>query len=103
MFWINGEQWRIKFVHPYNTTLIRSDGSYARAVTDDNDKTIYISNKEYGNQLRKIIIHEICHALLFSLNIYMTCEDEEILCQVFENYGSLVYMISRNIFCKLGI
>lgn len=45
MFLINGIEWKIEFVHSASGKLMRSDGSTSLAVTDWNDRAIYVSDK----------------------------------------------------------
>lgn len=42
MFFINGIEWKIEFVHGASHKLMRSDGSISLAVTDWNDRIIYV-------------------------------------------------------------
>ena len=44
MFEINGILWRILFVNGNSEHLMRSDGSHSLAVSDWNDKTVYLSD-----------------------------------------------------------
>ena len=61
MFVINGIEWKIEFVHGASHKLMRSDGSISLAVTDWNDRIIYVSDKPENGYLRKILAHELCH------------------------------------------
>lgn len=45
MFVINGIEWKIEFVRGASSKLMRSDGSTSLAVTDWNDRIIYVSDK----------------------------------------------------------
>ncbi len=74
MFLINGIEWKIKFVHGASNKLMRSDGSTSLAVTDWNDRAIYVSDKPKNGYLRKILAHELCHCFCFSYNIHMPIE-----------------------------
>lgn len=87
MFAINNESWNIKIVKSDNEVLMRSDGSYTIGVTDDNLKTIFISDGLDCNLLKKVLIHECVHALMFSMNIYMDIWQEECLCNAIADYG----------------
>ena len=52
MFVINGIEWDIKFVRGASSKLMRSDGSISLAVTDWNDRIIYVSDKPENVFLR---------------------------------------------------
>lgn len=93
MFKINDIIWNVIFTND-NDKLMRSDGSISLAVTDWNDKTIYVSNKPKGAYLRKIIAHELCHCFCFSYNIHMPIEQEEYMADWVSLYGEeLVYLL----------
>lgn len=94
MFEINGILWRILFVNPHSEHLMRSDGVYSLAVTDWNDKTVYLSNIPKNGYLRKILAHELCHCFCFSHNISMPIEQEEYLADWISLYGTdLIYLL----------
>ena len=93
MFRINNVDWEIIFTNDINK-LIRSDGVVSLAVTDWNDKTVYVSNKLKRTYLRKIIAHELCHCFCFSYNIHMQIEQEEYMADWVSLYGEeLVYLL----------
>ena len=90
MFLINGIEWKIEFVHGASHKLMRSDGSISLAVTDWNDRIIYVSDKPENGYLRKILAHCFC----FSYNIHMPIEQEEYLADWISLYGAdLIYLL----------
>lgn len=94
MFVINGIEWEIKFVHSASGKLMRSDGSTSLAVTDWNDRIIYVSDKPKNGYLRKILAHELGHCFCFSYNIHMPIEQEEYLADWISLYGTdLIYLL----------
>lgn len=94
MFIINNIMWRIAFVPNDSDKLMRSDGSISLAVTDFNDKAVYVSDKVNDGYLRKIIAHELCHCFCFSYNIYMPIHQEEYLADWISLYGAdLIYLL----------
>lgn len=93
MFKINNVDWNIVFTDNLKK-LMRSDGSISLAVTDWNDKTIYVSNKPKGAYLRKIIAHELCHCFCFSYGVSMPIEQEEFMADWISKYGTdLIYLL----------
>ena len=93
MFKINNVDWNIVFTDNLKK-LMRSDGSISLAVTDWNDKTIYVSNKPKGAYLRKIIAHELCHCFCFSYGVSMPNEQEEFMADWISKYGTdLIYLL----------
>lgn len=94
MFEINGRQWDIIFVNPRSEKLRRSDGSLTVGVTDGNDNCVYISNMIFGNFLRKVICHELCHCFMMSYNIHIPIKKEEFLADWISVYGTeLIYLL----------
>lgn len=94
MFEINGIHWDIVWVNPNSDNLRRSDGSITVAVTDWNDKSVYMSNKLRSGFLRRVMAHELVHCFCFSRNIYMPIQEEERLADWVSLHGSdLVYLL----------
>lgn len=93
-FTINGIVWDLIFVSPISNLLRRSDGSLTFAVTDWNDKAVYVSTVPTGDLLRRIICHELCHCFCFSFDIHMPIEQEEYLANWISKYGEdLIYLL----------
>ena len=84
---INGEDWRILLVSPVHPALQRSDGTYTIGVCDDTLKTIFINEELNDFYIRKVLCHELTHAAMFSYNIDLTLEQEEILADLIATYG----------------
>ena len=76
---INGEYWSIAFVSPRHPALKRSIGGYTIGACDDNLKTIFISEGLTNEKMRKVLCHEITHAAMFSYNVSLTYEQEEMV------------------------
>ena len=101
MFFINKVRWNIVFV-PFNSyQLLKSDGQLTFATCDDITKTIYINNQIYGKFLKKVLCHEITHAAMFSYDVNITAEQEELLADLIATYGSEITYITNEIFRKL--
>ena len=98
---INGEEWYIKFVPEYHPLLYRSDGSLSIATCDDTTKTIYINNQLNGLFFKKVLCHELTHAAMFSYNIDLTLEQEELLADLISTYGEEIINITNKVFNKL--
>lgn len=94
MFEINGIKWDIVWVNPNSDNLSRSDGSITVAVTDWNDKCVYLSDMLQGTFLRKVMAHELCHCFCFSYNVVMPIDEEERLADWISLYGTeLIYLL----------
>ena len=98
---INGEDWFIKFVSQDYPLLYRSDGSLSIASCDDNSKTIYINNQLTGALFKKVLCHELTHAAMFSYNVDLTLEQEELLADLIATYGEEIISITNKVFNKL--
>lgn len=93
IFNINGTNWQVQYENLNSRELMRSDNVSALGVTDRNTHTIYLSNALHGYTLRKVLIHEVCHAICISYDVYLPIEQEEILCDFVATYGDEVFDI----------
>ena len=98
---INGETWYIKFVNEHHPLLYRSDGSLSIATCDDNTKIIYINNQLRGLFFKKVLCHELTHAAMFSYDVDLTLEQEELLADLIATYGEEIIQITNKVFNKL--
>lgn len=101
MFAINGEHWNILMVPEYNKMLYRSDGTLSVATCDDISKTIYINESLQGAFLRKVLCHEITHAAMFSYNVLLEYEQEEIIADLIATYGAEIIEITNSVFERI--
>lgn len=93
MFKCNGKMWHIAFVEPYSNVLNRSDGSKTVGVTDNNTKTVYLSNMLQGKFLDKVLCHELVHVASFSYNCEIDIDTEEIIADFMSLYGrEIIYL-----------
>ena len=95
MFHINGEEWRVVYFAPSHPKLIRSDGSVSIGACDDDTKTIYISYETPRRKLKKVLCHEITHAAMFSYNVDLSIQQEEILADLIATYGQEIVGITN--------
>ena len=84
---INGETWRIFLVSPNHPTLRRPNGSYTIGCCDDITKGIYINENINDAYLKKVLCHELVHACMYSYNVELSYEQEELLADLFSTYG----------------
>lgn len=101
MFTINGEQWQIKLCSVHHPMLQRSDGSLSIGACDDASKTIYLNGALRGNLLKKVLCHELTHAAMFSYNVELSLEQEELLAELIATYGEEIIDITNVLFYKL--
>ena len=101
MFTINGKHWRVVLCSVHHPMLIRSDGSLSIGACDDASKTIYLNQNLKGDLLKKVLCHELTHAAMFSYNVELTLEQEEMLAELITTYGEEIIDITNTIFYKL--
>lgn len=78
------------------------NGEFTIGVCDDNTKTIYLSNLLRGEKLKQVLCHEIVHAAMFSYNVELDYEQEELLANLIAIYGKEIVQITDNIFKRLS-
>lgn len=98
---INGEYWTIYLVSPNHPSLIRSDGTVTIGACDDNKKAIYIVDNLSNKYFKKVLCHELTHACMFSYNINLTLEQEELLADLVATYGQEIVHMTNLIFKRL--
>ncbi len=101
MFNINGVYWDIKLVSSNHPKVQRNDNSFALGSCDNTTKTIYISESVPREKIKKVLCHEITHAAMFSYNVNMSIEQEEILADLIATYGSEIIEITNKIFSRI--
>lgn len=101
MFKINGDNWRVVFVSPYHPMLQKKDDSYTLGACVDDTKKIYINNELSLEKLKKVLCHEITHAAMFSYDIQLTEDQEELLADLLATYGQEIIDITNKIFSKI--
>jgi Zn-dependent peptidase ImmA (M78 family) len=83
---INNVDWGIILTSNLEN-LKRSDGSVTLGVTDINLRVIFLWKNLNEHMMRKVLIHELCHAFVFSYGYYMTEDEEEFLCSFIDTYA----------------
>ena len=101
MFIINGVEWFLNFVQPFHPKLQRSNGSFAAGACDNITQTIYINDQLPQLMLKKVLCHEITHAAMFSYDIVLTLDQEELLADLIATYGEEIIEVTNKIFSKI--
>lgn len=102
MFNINGKNWGVIAVHPKDPSLKRSNGSYAIGSCDEHDRTIYLSKDIPRKKLIKVLCHEIAHAAMFSYNVDLSDDQEELVADLIATYGKEIIQIANDIYKKIS-
>jgi hypothetical protein len=87
MFLINNIYWKLAFVSPDFPLLQRESGEYSIGACDNLTRTIYINETLRDKLLKKVLCHEITHAAMFSYNVSLTPEQEELIADLISTYG----------------
>ena len=101
MFIINNQEWKIEFTNPFNEVFRQEDGNYTIGMCDNNKKIIYLAEDLNGRLLKKVLCHEIVHAAMFSYNISLTYDQEELLADIIATYGDEIIDVTNKVFKKL--
>jgi hypothetical protein len=101
MFIINGELWKVIFVDARDPALLKPNGSFAIGACDDYSKTIYLSKNLSGDYLKKVLCHEITHAIMFSFDIKMPLQQEELFAELTAAFGEEIIKITNVLFSHL--
>lgn len=68
---------------------------------DDNLKCIFVATGLSMVLLRKVLCHEIVHAAMFSYNVDLTLEQEELVADLIATYGAEIIEITNQMFKKI--
>lgn len=101
MFAINGIYWKLAFVPANFPLLQRSNGQFTIGACDNLTRTIYINQNLRNGLLKKVLCHQITHAAMFSYNVDLTIQQEEIIADLISTYGDQIVFITNKIFTKL--
>ena len=101
MFTINGEQWFIVLVMPYDVALLMPNGKYALGACNDATKTIYISNELYGEMFEQVLCHELVHASMFAYDMKLDHNEEELIAEIISVFGEEIIDITDIMFDKI--
>ena len=100
-FIVNNVLWRVKLVPPQHYMLKRANGTITLGSCDNNIKTIYVNNMLNDFMMKKVLCHEITHAVISSYNIILTDDQEELLADLIATYGIEIVNNANNIFKKI--
>jgi hypothetical protein len=68
---------------------------------DDNLKCIFVAIGLSAVMLKKVLCHEIVHAAMFSYNVELTLEQEELIADLIATYGEEIFEITNQVFKKI--
>ena len=101
IFTVNGYRWRVMFVPSGSPELSDRTFQSRVATTDPDTMTIYLSDVLSGTMLTRVLIHEMCHAVMWSYDMFTEIhrmvkrrywvEAEEWICNFMADYGMIVF------------
>lgn len=101
MFTLNNKEWTIVFVPPMSYSLQKNDGTYTLGSCDGVTRTIYIQDGLSEFMLWRVLCHEITHAILFSYNIFLDLEQEEVLADLVATYGEEILLVTKEVYNRI--
>ena len=102
MLTINGEIWTIIFVDATHEKLRKPDGTVTVGACHRPSNTIYLSKELQGVSLKKVLRHEITHAVMRSYEVELTYEQEELIAGIFSVFGDEIVDLTNNLYELLG-
>ena len=100
-FLINEYIWTLKIVPPTFPMLLTSSGNFTLGCCDNNTKIIYIADVLSDFKFRKVLCHELTHAAMFSYQVNLTLDQEELLANIISTYGHEIVYITNKVFRKI--
>ena len=101
MFYINNVLWKLALVSPDFPLLQKPNGEFTIGACDNLTRTIYINNTLKDKILLKVLCHEITHAAMFSYNVDLSIEQQELIADLISTYGEQIIQVTNRIFKKL--
>ncbi len=101
MFLINNVYWKLAFVEPNFPLLMQKNGFYTIGACDNLTRTIYINNTLSGALLKKVLCHQLTHAAMFSYNVDLSIEQQELVADLISTYGEEIIYTTNKIFVRL--
>lgn len=86
---------------PTYPALLMNYDFFTLGCCDNATKTIFIADGLDEVKFRKVLAHEIIHAAMYSYNVMLTLDQEELLADVFSTYGDEIVMVTNKVFRKI--
>lgn len=101
MIIINGIRWNLALVPSFNPVLLTPEGKQALGCCDNFFHIIYINKELPKRKIKKVICHEITHAVIYSYNIALTPREEETVVEVITNYGRKINRLTNKAYKEI--
>ena len=100
---INGVRWRVRLVQPAHPLLLTPWKTHALGVCDKVTYTICIDETLSPQQLKEVLCHEIVHAFMFSHNVDLSYDEEEMVAELMSEYGEDILDETNAIYNGIGM
>ena len=100
-FVINGLSWQVRIVPPTYPCFMLPSGDFTLGCCDNSILTIYIADGLDEFKFRKVLCHEITHAAMYSYQVSLTLDQEELLADIFSTYGNEIVNVTNKVFRKI--
>ena len=101
MFLINNVYWKLAFVSSDFPLLQKPNGEFSIGACDNLTRTIYLNENLQGALLKKVLCHEITHAAMFSYNVELSIDQQELIADIISIYGEEIIYTTNKIFIHL--
>ena len=100
---INGVRWRVRLVQPAHPLLLTPWKTHSLGVCDKVTQTICIDETLSPQQLKEVLCHEIVHAFMFSHNVDLSYDEEEMVAELMSEYGEDILDETNAIYNGIGM
>ena len=100
-FVINGIGWQVRIVPPTYPALLMNYDRFTLGCCDNVTKTIFIADGLSESKFYKVLGHEIVHAAMFSYQVILTEDQEELLADIISTYGGEIVQVTNKVFKKI--
>lgn len=94
---INNIVWNISFEPADSPKLKKHLGEFSVGACDLQNHCIYINENARGDFLKKILLHEITHAFIYSYDLSFDYLKEEYIADFVASYGEAILDIYKKI------
>lgn len=98
---INGVFWTIYEVSSNHPALKQPNGIITIGACDNTSHSIYINGSLNQYLFKKVLYHEIAHAVIFSYDVSLSEDEEELFSNLIATYGEEIIFQANKIFSNI--
>ena len=95
---INGVDWRVRLVSPAHPLLLTPWRTHAFGVCDKVMQIICSDETLPAEWLKEVLCHELVHAYMFSYNINLSYDEEEMMAELLSQHGEQIIQKTNAIY-----